>query len=319
MPLTIVMYHYVRDLKKSDYHRIKGLDVSLFKDHISHIRRQYTPVRVEDVLKALKRENQLPDNAVLLTFDDGYADHFEHVFPLLQENDMQGAFYVPVQAITEHKVLDANKIHFILAANEDIKAIIEEIRALVRQHSAVFNLEAFETYYKKLAHPTRFDTAEVIFIKRLLQVELPIEVREMITDTLFLRYVGMDEEQFSKKLYVSRENLRSMLSAGMHVGAHGYRHEWMGCMCPQEQLVEIEQSVAFLDQLGINKQLRTICYPYGSYDGSLLTQLKSNSFQLGMSTTVAVADLSKDNRLTLPRIDANDLTAEMITKKQRIH
>ena len=32
--LTIVMYHYVRDLKNSRYPDIKGLDVSLFKEQI---------------------------------------------------------------------------------------------------------------------------------------------------------------------------------------------------------------------------------------------------------------------------------------------
>lgn len=29
--LTIIMYHYIRDLKKSRYPQIKGLDIHLFK------------------------------------------------------------------------------------------------------------------------------------------------------------------------------------------------------------------------------------------------------------------------------------------------
>ena len=32
--ITIVMYHYVRDLKNSKYPKIKGLDISFFKEEI---------------------------------------------------------------------------------------------------------------------------------------------------------------------------------------------------------------------------------------------------------------------------------------------
>lgn len=312
------MYHYVRDLINSDYPKIKGLDVSLFKEHVSYIKREFVPVTVEEIVKAANNRSKLPDNAVLLTFDDGYVDHYEYVFPILKENDIQGAFYAPVQAITEHKVLDVNKIHFILAACEDKGAIIDDIRSLVNESRAEFNLDSFETYYEKLAHPNRFDTAEVIFIKRLLQVELPTKVRQMMTDTIFLRYVGVSEKQFSKELYMNTDHMRTMLAAGMHIGAHGFRHEWLAYMSPEEQSDEVKRSVAFLDKLGTDEGTRTVCYPYGSYNDSLLSILKSNNFQLGMTTKAAIADLGHDANLTLPRIDANDLTAQIQTMTPRI-
>lgn len=36
--LTIVMYHYVRDLKNSRYPNIKGMDVGLFEQQIQFFR-----------------------------------------------------------------------------------------------------------------------------------------------------------------------------------------------------------------------------------------------------------------------------------------
>ena len=36
--LTIVMYHYVRDLNNSRYPDIKGLDINLFKEQINYMR-----------------------------------------------------------------------------------------------------------------------------------------------------------------------------------------------------------------------------------------------------------------------------------------
>ena len=79
--LTVVMYHYVRDLKHSRYPAIKGLDVNLFKGQVSFLKKHYNFVTVEEVIAASKGEGKLPAHAVLLTFDDAYSDHFNYVFP----------------------------------------------------------------------------------------------------------------------------------------------------------------------------------------------------------------------------------------------
>lgn len=44
----------------------------------------YTPVGLDDVLKARRGEKPLPERAVLLTFDDGYRSVYTRAFPLLK-------------------------------------------------------------------------------------------------------------------------------------------------------------------------------------------------------------------------------------------
>lgn len=44
----------------------------------------YQPVGIDDLLKARQGEESLPEKAVLLTFDDGYRDFYNQVFPLLK-------------------------------------------------------------------------------------------------------------------------------------------------------------------------------------------------------------------------------------------
>lgn len=39
--LTVVMYHYVRDLQNSRYPQIKGCDVRLFKEQIKFLQKHY--------------------------------------------------------------------------------------------------------------------------------------------------------------------------------------------------------------------------------------------------------------------------------------
>ena len=125
--------------------------------------------------------------------------------------------------------------------------------------------ENFDYYYRKLAIPNRFDTAEVIFIKRLLQVELKEDIRERIVDSLFKKYIKSSESDFAKELYLNEIQIKEMLSNGMHIGSHGYNHYWWNKLKAKELEEEIDLSLSFLDQLGVNLNNWTAAYPYGSH------------------------------------------------------
>ena len=227
--LTVVMYHYVRDLKHSRYPRIKGLDLNLFREQIKFLKKNYNFVTVEEVIEANNGGGTLPSHPVLLTFDDAYQDHYQNVFPILNHEHIQGCFYAPVKAITEFTVLDVNKIHFILASttDEQFPKLLDELRYQLKKYRADYNLKEFEYYFNKLAVANRFDSKEVIFVKRLLQVELDVRLRKIITDDVFQKIVGMDEDKFSRELYMSMDQIKCMVDNGMHFGSHGYDHYWL--------------------------------------------------------------------------------------------
>lgn len=305
--VTIVMYHYVRELKHSMFPEIKGLDISLFNEQLKYLNKHYTFITMELIIDAIDNNTKLPENSVLLTFDDGYSDHFKYVFPVLDKYKIQGTFFAPVKAITQHEVLDVNKIHFILASEPDKTKIISEIKSELNKYSKLFNLLDFSEYYKKLAFPNRFDTADVIFIKRLLQVELNEDVRKIITNNLFNKIVGINEEAFSRDLYMDVEQLQCMQRNGMHIGSHGYDHYWLGHLDKETQKSEIIKSLDFLKEIGCDINNWTMCYPFGNYNDITLDLLKEFKCKLAVTTEVKIATLSDNNRFTLPRLDTNDL------------
>lgn len=311
--LTVVMYHYVRDLKNSRYPTIKGLQTELFKEQIGFLKKHYNFVSVEDVINAFNGIQELPKHSVLLTFDDAYSDHFNTVFPILYNEGIQGAFYPPVKAVTEHTVLDVNKIHFILASIKDgeMEKLINEIKVLLDNFKEEYNLDSFEHYFAKLAIANRFDPKEVIFIKRLLQVELPEKLRNIITDILFEKIVGIEESAFSRELYMSLDQIKTMVKCGMHIGSHGYDHYWLGSLPKEKQEFEIQKSVEFISQVGGDINNWSICYPYGNYNQDTIDILQKNGCRLGLTTQVdTIFDGNIGNSLyiyTLPRLDTNDL------------
>ncbi|MDA1382069.1 polysaccharide deacetylase family protein [Plesiomonas shigelloides subsp. oncorhynchi] len=89
-----------------------------------------------------------------------------------------------------------------------------------------YNLRSFDEYFSELAIPNRFDTKEVIFIKRILQHALPQELRSFLSTKYFEKYLGINEIAFAKELYMTKEQLKQLVRDGMHVGCHGYDHYW---------------------------------------------------------------------------------------------
>jgi len=306
--LTIVMYHYVRDLARSRYPRIKGRTTEEFRKQLAHLAERHTAVTRARVLAAFRGQEPLPANAALLTFDDGYLDHYTNVFPLLHERGIEGWFFPPARAIREGRVLDVNKLHFVLATVSDVAPMVDAIRDAVNEHRAGENLKPFDAYWSELAVASRFDPAEVIFVKRMLQAVLPESLRARVTDDLFRRYVTADESAFAAELYVSPDQLRTMIRCGMYVGPHGDTHAWMDRLTESEQRAEVDASLRFMAEIGAPSEEWVMCYPYGAHNQSLERVLAERGCTLGLTTRVAVATTS-DHPLGLPRLDTNDFPA----------
>ena len=306
--LTIVMYHYVRDLQNSAFPRIKGLDISSFRRQLDFLQAKYSFLPMGDLTACIKTSTPLPDNACWLTFDDGYRDHYEYVFPELVSRGIEGAFFPPVKSVAEREILDVNKIHFILACIDDVSTLVKELRLLyLSSDLSQYTGKSFDDYWEALAKPGRFDSDDVVFVKCMLQHALPQIWRDRFADFLFKKYVSQDVCAFAEDLYMSSKDLSEMVQAGMYVGSHGYRHLWFSKETRQTQLEEIQNSLTFLGSIGAPTDDWVMCYPYGAYNSETLEILKGKGCIVGLATKVGVADLQHHPHLELPRMDTNDL------------
>ena len=318
MSLTIVTYHYVRSHRDSRFPGINALDASVFREQLDYIQRNFQPVTVEQVVAALDgNTDSLPKRPLLLTFDDGYIDHYTEVFPLLFDRNLSGAFFAPMMSAVERRVLDVNKVHYILAsgaaAAELIEAVENKIRGLRTTTNGVGAPEQYSAEFERNAaddRGLRFDAREVVYLKRLLQHLLPDEIRGHIVDELFAKYVTEDEEDLAAKIYATVDQLRVMRSCGMYVGPHGTRHRWLNHLSRDEQADEIDRSLDILSLVGASRSNYAYCYPYGGYNADTLALLEQRGCALALSTKVGIAEIERNSRLHLPRIDCRDIPTQ---------
>jgi peptidoglycan/xylan/chitin deacetylase (PgdA/CDA1 family) len=304
--LTIVMYHYVRELPYTNFPKIKGLLASQFEEQLIHLAKYYQFITTDDCIDAISSGRSLPPNAILLTFDDGYIDHYLNVFPILEERGIQGCFFPSAKAILKHQVLDINKIHFILHEVQNTDTLLKEIFACLDKYRKEYSLESNDYYFLKLAKASRYDSKEIMFAKQLLQFELKENLRHQIVDDLFKKHVTKNEEALSRELYMNIDQLKCMARNGMYIGSHGYTHYPLDTLSPEKQEQEIDLSLDFLKKVGSSTEKWVMCYPSSGYNASLIEILKRKKCQFALTTNVGLANMSKENAFTLKRLDTND-------------
>jgi peptidoglycan/xylan/chitin deacetylase (PgdA/CDA1 family) len=308
--VTIVMYHFVRPVATSRFPRLTALELSAFREQLRYIRRHYSPVALGDLVAAAEGSGMLPSRPIVLTFDDGYRDHYANVYPLLADERFPAAFFPVRSALIDRRVLDVNKVQFILASVADVASLVGEIEAAV-ESSRDPNVQSVAEYRTTWWMPSRFDPPSVVYVKRMLQRGLPESDRVGLVDALFRRLVTVDEKAFAAELYFSIAEAREMRTAGMEFGGHGDRHVPMSALGPEDRAREIDGALEALTALGVSRQRFAFSFVKGEHDAAAVELLRARGCVLAVTTRVDLARPTPGNLLTLPRLDANDLPTDV--------
>jgi peptidoglycan/xylan/chitin deacetylase (PgdA/CDA1 family) len=95
--VPILMYHYVSPLPPdADEIRIDlTVPPDVFRQHMQLLEQEgYKTISLNQLYDALVTGTALPPKPIVLTFDDGYIDHYRFVFPILQEFGFSGTFFI---------------------------------------------------------------------------------------------------------------------------------------------------------------------------------------------------------------------------------
>ena len=302
--IYIVMYHYVRNIKNSNNPNLKGLEFSDFKKQILFFKKNFNLLSNDQFIEIINLKKLPKKKSILLTFDDGYLDHYQYVYPFLKKHNLSANFYPPIMCIKNKKVLDVNKVHFILEKEENKEKILSLIFLYLKKY---LNKTPEQIKINKINLSSRYDDKKTILIKRLLQNHIPLPVREKIVNKLFGDIVNISEKEFSEKLYMNKKHIQELYKNKFTIGSHGYNHYWWGKLNKDEQEIEIKKSINYLKKIKVFDKNFSVCFPYGSYNSQTLNLLNKYKIKFALTTKVGkVNNKNLGNVFELPRFDTND-------------
>lgn len=298
-----IMYHYVRDnVEQLPY--FVYLHIDCFEKQINYFQNNYRILSQEELEWCVKNK-QVIENSVVLTFDDGIVDHYQHVYPLLKEKGLWGIFYISTKPYEEKKLLDVHRIHYLLGRYGG-KFILDKIKKITKESDFI---EGNREQYSETTYVRQSNDEYTKKAKQTINYYLKPERRGVVLDEL-MHSLCDSEEQLFESFYLQKEQIHEMIDNGMSIASHGHSHTLFSNMSKELQEKEIETSLEILVGLTNNRVFNSFCFPYGgkqSYTKDTIEILKKNNVEFSFSVEsrdISTTDLGVKHEL--PRFDCNE-------------
>ena len=302
LDMIAVMYHYVRPGTTKPPYTYYYLALDDFRKQLDFFEDQHHLINRETFIKWYAGERTLPDDAVILTFDDGLRDHYEYVLPELRSRDLWGLFFCP--GPIDDQALTVHRIHTLLGT-VSASTLDEALRELVKPTDLRSGtVSKYEQMYSV------YDSDEAMKrVKRTLNFFLPYESLTTVLTRLEHRFVAdpIDPSEF----YLSPEEINTMADHGMLMGGHTISHRVLSRLSPDQQREEIGGSLEYIRDATNSQPITSFSFPYGgaeTYDQSTKSALEDEGCDIAFTTTSGeITDEGlHQSPLELPRKDCNE-------------
>jgi len=314
---TSVFYHYVRDVERTPFPDIKALSVAGFTAQIDWLQARFDIIDGATFERAVLSGTGFDRPTALLTFDDGFVDHYQHVFPILRDRGLGGIFFVAGGTLDSDPVLlNVHKTHFLLS-HLGANRFTEEVAAALDREGVETRGQTRDTAGHMRRGPSRsasregiyrYDEAPDVRIKRILNYEAPYPVADRVLSAMFARHIG-DSGAFARQLYLSAAQIGEMAKGGMTFGFHTETHPVLSRLDAAAQRAELCHGPRLVSEL-TGQHTVSFCYPYGfshTYNADTLSVLAECGYSMAFNTVRREIVFGQDQRYELPRVDTRDV------------
>ena len=290
----ILGYHRVAESNWDPQHLC--VKAENFAEQLEVIGRVAQPCSLQRLLRALKEGNSLR-RAIVVTFDDGYADTVDAAAPLLLRNDIPATVFITTAMIGKP---------FWWC---EIQRVVENSRELPEKVQLRIGSKLFQWVRGGNTSRTR-----ARLIKRLCDFFRSLSFHQQGKALTSLRAVfDSVKASGSPALAMTAEQIASLADSNLvEIGSHTVTHAPLGSMGSEDQHTELRQSKAELENIS-GQRIVSFSYPNGAVSAEAPGIAEDLGFLCGCTTREAVV-ASTCNPYLLPRLLVRDWNGEQFSR-----
>jgi len=254
-------------------------DAEEFERKMIWIRRWFNVLPVPDAVRRL-RAGTLPERALCLTFDDGYADNFSVALPILERLGLPAAFFVATRYIDGGRMWNDSVIEAIRGCDSDSLDLSDLGLATYRLGTSTTRRQAIDALLPRLKY-------------------LAPEKREEKVAAV----VARTKSSLPTNLMLSSDDVRNLHNAGMTIGAHTNSHPILTSIDAASAECEIRSGKERLEAI-VGGAITLFAYPNGrpriDYRAEHVELVKAIGFEAAFSTAWGASTAASD-LFQLPR------------------
>lgn len=288
--VRILAYHRICSFKETEYpfdEELISASVEQFEQQMHYVSENYSVLNFHDLLQVDEGTRQLPENPLVITFDDGYADNYLNAFPILKKYNLTAVFYVSTDYLETRNPFWFEQI--IYCGKKQIFNH-EGLRSLLPVNFTA-PIDDQLAYAKQL----RWQLMNVSNRERLAVMErIESIINEKLTDV-----------EFDLIRSMSWDNVCEMANAGMEIGSHTKSHLILTQASPEEFVAELSESKSIIEER-VRKNVVSISYPVGNENFTLSTNqlraVEEAGYRWGISYVSGCDNDYQINRYSLKRL-----------------
>ena len=107
----ILEYHQVTDAQLDPDFEVYNVPPAEFSAQLDYLQAEgYTTITLQDFMRAVHGKGTLPEKPIVLTFDDGYADNYSTMLPILEAHGMTAVVYVITNELGKENYLTLDEL-----------------------------------------------------------------------------------------------------------------------------------------------------------------------------------------------------------------
>ena len=279
--LRILAYHRVAELR--DTLAVDSRSVSatpaVFTRQMQHLARFYHVIGMPQLLNVIQNGAPLPRRAVLITFDDAYADFAEIAWPILKRLGLPATLFVPT-AYPGRKEL---------------------VFSWDRLYQAFSGTPRTELWVKPLGRLSLTNSEERRRALRMVQDYLPTIPDDEAMILVESVCSQLAERRVCSGSVLTWDQLRQLAKEGLTLGSHTRTHCILTRVTPGRVREETRTSQADLKR-EIGTVLPIFCYPNGNHSDTVISILRDEGIRLAFTTLSGESALESQDLLRLRRV-----------------
>lgn len=227
--LTILCYHGIVDDNPRCYNSSgKHLLSSEFRKQMDFVSKNCEVITMRQIEEFARGNVDLPNSAVAITFDDGFANNLLIAHEILEYYELSATLYLATGYVSNSRLMWTDELELlIMEAPPNTPTITIDNRLRLdfqTEKTKAMSFKQIKTILKKLEKQKRIETIDGI--KKMLA-----------TDISSIRHKALHD-------FLTWDQVRYMSGSGIwDIGAHTVNHLSLGSISEDEGRVEIEDSI----------------------------------------------------------------------------
>ena len=237
---------------------------------------------------------------VALSMDDGYADNYSSLLPLLERVDGRATIFLEARVLATRQCNWSHKWFWLIGK------LGPEVAT--RQFMTEGASPELAERLRRLLEESPEDLAYQV--KRILKYEARPEERDSAMDALFAAGGG-DEQSLVARIFMCPDEARALLASGrFELGGHTLGHNVLSTLSPEVQCDEVRGGRATLEEMLGPEAGVSFAYPFGrrwDMDEASVAAVRDAGYSSAVTTHAGVVHAASDP-MRLPRWMIDDQT-----------